>query len=144
MIACSPEGEQPRLLFRTLPKAMDGDLFLKFLKDAKRWAKPIRRRGRKLILIVDNLKAHKTPAVRAYVCSQRSWLEVKYFPAYAPELNPIEYLWSSRKRKGFSNAEIKTKDDLNRRIRSVGRQAQRTPKLLRGFLKKSSLFDRYL
>jgi transposase len=34
---------------------------------------------------------------------QQDWLTVERFPAYAPELNPVEYLWSSVKGKDVAN-----------------------------------------
>jgi hypothetical protein len=32
--------------------------------------------------------------MRAWLGTQRSWLVVERLPAYAPELNPVEGLWS--------------------------------------------------
>ena len=35
--------------------------------------------------------------MRAWLNPQRSWLVVERLPAYAPNLNPVEELWSSLK-----------------------------------------------
>jgi len=35
--------------------------------------------------------------MRAWLNRQRSWLVLERLPAYAPELNPTEGLWSSLK-----------------------------------------------
>jgi transposase len=40
---------------------------------------------------------HRSRAMRAWLNCQRSWLVVERLPAYAPELNPTEGLWSSLK-----------------------------------------------
>lgn len=133
-ITCSSGGKRPRLFFRVMKKAINQDRFISFLKLIKCHFR------RKLILIVDNLRVHKSKKVRAYVKTQKAWLDIEYLPAYAPELNPVEYLWSSGKRKHFSNASIKGGKALDRRIRKNGRLAQRDPNLLKGFLKASSLF----
>jgi transposase len=29
-----------------------------------------------------------------WITTQRHWLQVEWLPPYAPELNPVEYLWS--------------------------------------------------
>lgn len=134
LITCSPQGKRPRLYFRTMKGAVNADTFVGFLKAMKRHMKG------KLILIIDNLRVHKSRAAQAYYKSQSSWLTVEFLPPYAPELNPTEYLWSSGKRKHFSNASIRGGSALDRRIRRSGRKAQRNRNLLKGFLKASTLF----
>jgi hypothetical protein len=47
---------------------------------------------RKVLLIVDRLRAHKTPEVGAWVAAHWNQIEVFYLPAYSPEPNPVEYL----------------------------------------------------
>jgi len=136
LIACSPHGKRPRLSFKLLHGTVNAERFVQFLKQVKR-----RQDGRRLILIVDNLRVHKARIVREYLHTQRRWLSVEFLPPYAPELNPCEYLWSSRKRKDFSNASIRGGKALDRRIRTSGRRAQKDEKLLKGFLRASTLFD---
>jgi len=41
--------------------------------------------------------------MRAYVDSQRDWLQAERLPAYAPELNPVEYLWANLKDVELAN-----------------------------------------
>ncbi len=53
--------------------------------------------GQKATLLWDGLPAHRSHAMRAWLRRQRSWLVVEPLPAYAPELNPVEPLWSSLK-----------------------------------------------
>jgi hypothetical protein len=45
----------------------------------------------------DGLPSHRSTAMRDWIRSQRSWLVVERLPAYAPDLNPVEGLWSSLK-----------------------------------------------
>jgi putative transposase len=49
-----------------------------------------------IIVLWDRLHAHRSAYVREYLASMPE-LYVEYFPAYAPELNPVEYLWSDTK-----------------------------------------------
>ena len=135
LITCSPKGERPRLYFKRLSGTMNAERFLDFLKQVK-----CHMGGRKLILIIDNLRVHKAKAVKEYVEKQRCWLAVEYLPPYAPELNPTEYVWSSGKRKDFGNATMHGGRELDRRIRECGERTRRSVTLLKGFLKASTLF----
>lgn len=135
LLTCSPSGARPRLYFETLSRAVNAVRFIKFLKGVKRHL-----RSRKLILVLDNLRVHKARAVKDYLKREKRWLAVEYLPPYAPELNPVEYVWSSRKRTEFGNAVIADSRALDRRIRESGERARGNPALLKGFLKASKLF----
>jgi transposase len=47
------------------------------------------------ILVMDNLSAHKSSAVTQ--CLEDAGVEIRYLPAYSPDLNPIEMMWSKVK-----------------------------------------------
>ena len=49
------------------------------------------------------LGGQKATLVCAWLRRQRSWLVVEPLPAYAPELNPVEPLWSSLKGVELAN-----------------------------------------
>ena len=46
--------------------------------------------------------------MRAWLNCQRSWLVVEPLPAYAPELSPVEGLWSSLKAVELANLTLPT------------------------------------
>jgi transposase len=48
----------------------------------------------KLLIIWDGLRSHHSHLVWDFVRQQRGRLWLEFLPAYAPELNPVEYLWS--------------------------------------------------
>jgi transposase len=104
------------------------------LKDLKR-----HRHGRKILLIWDGLPAHRALKVQNYIKTQKEWLRIERFPSYAPELNPIEYLWSSMKKKHLGNltADLSI---LGKELKKCKRKI-RDPELLRGFLNASKLYD---
>lgn len=135
IITCSPSGQRPRLYFEVMKGTVNADRFVSFLKEMRGHI-----RG-KLILVIDNLRVHKSKIVMAYLKRQKGWLMVEFLPPYAPELNPVEYLWSSRKRKDFSNVIISDSHALDRRIMASGKRAQDDSDLLKGFLKASTLFS---
>ncbi|EFL27544.1 putative transposase [Streptomyces himastatinicus ATCC 53653] len=59
-------------------------------------------RGEQVVLVWDRLSAHWSRAMRAWVAEQ-DWLTLERLPAYAPELNPVELLWSSLKKRELAN-----------------------------------------
>lgn len=49
-------------------------------------------RGRKLIVIVDNLRVHHSKVIKRWLRRYSDLIELKYLPSYCPDLNPDEYL----------------------------------------------------
>jgi transposase len=81
--AISNEGT---VRFMTYKGALNAAVFLLFLQKLVQGAR------RKILLIADRLQAHKTPEVEAWLEAHKGEIEVFYLPAYAPEMNPVEYL----------------------------------------------------
>ena len=112
---------------------MNGEEVIRFMQDLKRHL-----RGKKLLLIWDGLPAHRSRKVQAYLNTQKHWLQVARLPSYAPELNPIEYLWGAMKKKYLAN--------LTADLVVIGKTLRRCRKrigdrnLLRGFLHASELY----
>ena len=63
-----------------------GAVFIDFLRRLTRDA------GRKVVLIVDNLRVHHCAPVKAWVAEHRELIELVFLPSYSPERNPDEYL----------------------------------------------------
>jgi hypothetical protein len=55
----------------------------------------LRRTRPDAVLVMDNLGAHKAPAVRALL--DASGFAYRYLPAHSPDLNPIEPVWAKVK-----------------------------------------------
>ena len=73
--------------------ATDGAVFRAYLE---RVLLPELRRARPdAVLVMDNLSAHKTRAVRALL--DASGFAYRYLPPYSPDLNPIEMAWAKVK-----------------------------------------------
>jgi len=77
------QGKVRFMLFR---QALDARRLIRFL------ARLIRDAGRKVFLVLDNLKVHHAKIVRAWLEAHQDQIEVFYLPSYSPELNPDEYL----------------------------------------------------
>ena len=55
----------------------------------------LRERKPDAVLVMDNLRAHKTPKVQAVL--DRSGFAYRYMPSYSPDLSPIEPGWAKMK-----------------------------------------------
>ena len=88
--------------------ATDGAVFRAYLE---RVLLPELRRVRPdAVIVMDNLSAHKTKAVRALL--DGSGFAYRYLPPYSPDLNPIEPAWA--KVKGLlRNAAARSVDALH-------------------------------
>ena len=64
--------------------------------------------SQRVVLIWDGLSSHWSTKMRAFLDSQRDWLRVERLPAYAPELNAVEYLWANLKDLELANLPTTT------------------------------------
>lgn len=136
LIVFTPKCGNPRVLFRLQPGAMDKHDFVDLLQDVKAEMK-----GRKLLLIWDGLPAHRAKAVVNYIKSQKRWLRVERYPAYAPELSPVEFLWSPMKTKDLAHAPPKGLRHLKRIIRRSFRRIRADKLLLKSCLRKAGVLN---
>lgn len=130
----TPNGNNPRIFFRLQPGAMDKYDFIDLLKDIK-----IELKGRKLLLIWDGLPAHRAKEVREYIVSQKSWLRVERYPAYAPELSPVEFIWSPMKKRDLGNVPPRGFKHLKRIIHRSFRRIRADKVLLKNCLYKAGV-----
>lgn len=114
-------------------KAID---FVQFLKDLKE-----EMRDKKLLLIWDRLPAHRSKIVTKYIASQAAWLRVEYYPGYAPELSPVEFMWSTMKGKYLAHIPPKGLGHLKQLIRKSVRSIRADKRLLKGFLRKAHVLS---
>jgi transposase len=87
----------------------------------------------------DGLPAHCSHAMRAWLGRQRSWLVVEPLPAYAPELNPVEPLWSSLKGMELANLAADTLEELTAAAERGIQRIRHTHHLAYAFLRHGGL-----
>jgi len=68
--------------------------------------------GRRIILVCDNGRFHKTKAVEQWLAEHRDQITIYWLPPYCPSLNLIERLWGHLKRTILANVLYDTLDDL--------------------------------
>ena len=90
--------------------------------------------GEKATLIWDGLPAHRSRKMHAWLGQQRSWLVVERLPTYAPELNPVEGLWSNLKGVELANLVTEHLGDIMRAAHAGIDRIRCTPNLAYGFL----------
>ncbi len=67
-------------------------------------------------------------------------IHTEYLPAYAPELNPTEYIWGHCKHHKLPNACPKDFDELKQGACRALRNMRRRPTLITAFWKQASLW----
>jgi transposase len=85
------------------------------------------------VLIWDNLNVHLRAELRAFTSAQ-PWLRVFQLPSYAPDLNPLEGIWSVLKRGVLANLAVTSFAHLIQVIRHGLKKIQYQPWLIEGCL----------
>jgi len=67
----------------------------------------------KVVIVWDRLAQHRSGLVRDFIAAQHGRLAVEWLPAYAPELNPAEYIWGHLKDHEIPNLCPKNLWDLS-------------------------------
>jgi transposase len=88
----------------------------------------------------DGLPAHRSRLVQGWAAGQRGRLELERLPAYAPELNPVEYIWGYWKQHELPNFCPKNFAELSYQARRALRRMRRRPSLIRSFWRQAQLF----
>ena len=118
-----------------MKRGMRKEKILCILRDLKK-----RYRNKRLVLLWDGLPAHQAKIVGRFIEENSTWLFVIRFPAYAPELNPQEYVWSGMKRADFGNTCLASMRQLHEKVyRSLAKRSHNAP-FLRGCIKASGLY----
>jgi hypothetical protein len=95
--------------------------------------------GAKVTLLLDGLPAHRSRAMRAWLNRQRHWLVVEPLPADAPDLNPVEGLWSSLKAVELANLTGPTLAEIIGQAQRGIERVRGTPHLAYSFLRRTGL-----
>jgi transposase len=84
--------------------SMNGDIFKKYLE---KYLTVRLKKGD--IVVMNNLRAHKVEGVRSLIYDVEASL--LYLPAYSPDLNPIEEMWSKLKAR-LKKLKARTPEEL--------------------------------
>jgi transposase len=90
-----------------------------------------------LLLVWDNAPIHQRRKVQQFIRSQPR-MQVENFPRYAPELNPVEFVWTQADEYTAGSAPAHV-SELKRNVQAALRRTRRSQRRLRACLKASSL-----
>lgn len=93
-----------------------------------------------LLVIWDGLRAHRSRIVRDYLDSLGGHIQIAFLPPYAPDLNPVEYLWAWLKRHALANYCPNSIAELVNTARGKLKSAQQRATLIAAFWKQADLF----
>lgn len=119
-----------KMRWKVFEGAMNTDILIDFMKRLVKDAK-----GKKVFLILDNLKVHHAKPVKAWLAAHAEQIEVFYLPSYSPELNPDEMLNADLKAAVTSRAPARTKGQLRKTAVSHLRRLQKSPHRVMSYFK---------
>ena len=120
-----------RLLFQVRPYSLRGPDVVEFLRLL------LRQVPGKLLVIWDGSPIHRCQAVKDFLArgaAQR--LQLERLPAYAPELNPDEGIWSYLKRVELRNVRCQDLAHLDDELRRAVTRLRRKHTVLRGCIRQ--------
>lgn len=97
---------QGKTRWMIIDEAFNSDKLIEFLEAL------VKDAGRKVFLILDNLRVHHSKPVKAWVEDRKEKIELFYLPSYSPELNPEERLNADLKHAIGSKVQARTKAKL--------------------------------
>ncbi len=119
--------------FRLYPGAIRTPQIIQFLDHL------LRHIPGRILLIWDRLPGHRSRIVREFAENSQGRLIIDFLPAYAPELNPTEYIWGYLKHHAIPNFCPKNFDQLKSRARQSLGNMRRRPALVTSFWKQAEL-----
>jgi transposase len=119
--------------FMIYQKTMTSQVLIQFM------GRLIKDVGRKVFMIMDNLKVHHSEKVKKWLSAHSEKIEVFYLPSYSPELNPDEYLNGALKAKVHRGLRARTRDALTYKVRSFMLKLSRRPQRVMDFFKHTKV-----
>ena len=120
--------------FRLFPGAIRSPQIIEFLTHL------LRHLPGKLLIVWDGLPAHRSGAVWDFVRQQNGRIWLEFLPAYAPELNPTEYIWGHLKQHEIANLCPKHLSELSLQAVRALKRMRRRPTLITAFWQQADLF----
>jgi len=123
-----------RFYFQIHPGSIKGPQVIEFLQHLQRHVVG------KLLVIWDGAPIHRSRLVREYVEGTHGRLIVHRLPAYAPELNPVEYLWGHLKNHEIGNLIATKAWELSLEATSALRRMRRRRPIIAACYSQSTLW----
>jgi transposase len=118
---------QGKTRWMIIEEAFDAGKLIEFL------ASLIKDAGRKIFLILDNLRVHHSRLVKAWVSERRDHIELFYLPSYSPQLNPEERLNADLKQVMGKRVPVRTKAKLREAVNEHMAMLDQSPERVIGY-----------
>ena len=112
---------QGKTRWMIIDEAFDAEKLIEFLQSL------IKDAGKKVFLILDNLRVHHSKLVKAWVCERKDQIELFYLPSYSPQLNPEERLNADLKQEMGKKVPVRTKAKLREAANEHMAMLEKTP-----------------
>ncbi|NPU95179.1 MAG: IS630 family transposase [Gammaproteobacteria bacterium] len=124
---------QGKVRFRIFDGKMNADVLIDFMM------RLLNEANRKVYLILDDLRVHHAKTVKEWLEEHKEMIQVFYFPAYSPELNPDEYLNCDLKASVHSGMLARSKEQLTQKTSGHMHMLQRKPNRVRKYFKHEKI-----
>lgn len=124
---------QGKVRFMFYDGTMNAERLIEFLR------RLIRASGRKVFLILDNLRVHHAKKVRAWIAKRKDEIEIHYLPSYSPDLNPDEYLNCDLKGELSRRPSSRRKGSLKQEAQTQMRKLAKKPERVKSYFKSEKL-----
>jgi transposase len=92
-----------------------------------------KRTRKKVILVTDNARFHKTKAAERLIKELSRWVKVLWLPKYSSDLNDIERYWKTVKSLFFANTLYRSEEEFERHVEEVVGRLNHDPEYLASF-----------
>jgi len=115
------------------PQSLNGLNTIEFLWHLGRSA------GDRLLVIWDGSPIHRRAEVSTFVAGARGAIVVERLPSYAPDLNPVEWLWRHLKEVELRNLSCLDLEQLHLEFHLALGRVRQKPRLMRSFFEGADL-----
>lgn len=123
-----------RFCFQIHKGSLKSPQVVEFIRHLRRHIK-----GR-LLLIWDGAAIHRSALVRDYLATTRGKVIAERLPPYAPELNPVEYMWAQLKGHELANLITTQAWELSFEATAALRRMRRRPSIIAACFSQSELW----
>lgn len=124
---------QGKVQFMIYSETMNAERLIEFLKQL------IQSSTRKIYLILDNLKVHRSKVVKEWVEKNQDKIALFFLPSYSPEMNPDEYLNCDLKQGLSAKKSPKNKDILQNNVKRHMDLLANNPERVKKYFKHKSI-----
>ena len=129
-------NNQGKLHFLLYSDAINSERLIAFMEAIVKTTK-----GKKVYLILDNLRVHHSKAVTEWVEDHKAQISLFHLPPYAPEYNPDEYLNNDLKHNIGTQAAVTTIQELENNANSFMKSLSENPKHVQSYFNHPKLKD---